>query len=311
MLVTVALAHGAGARSAPQAARAAAPAPRTRTPLAPASFAPGACVALAPTHGDRHRTVVLDAGHGGIDPGAVGATSDGHQVTEGQLNLPVELDAAELLRGEGFRVVVTRTADTTVERLGPGDVVGGALTITASHADVVARARCADLAGASALVGLYLDAGAPSAAGCVTVYDTARPFAADNERLAGLVQADVLDAMDARGWAIPDEGAVPDSEFGSSVASATSTLAAQARSYPHLLELGPGEGSFNPSPTSMPGAVIEPLFLTDAFEADIAASAAGQHVIAAAVAAAVTTFLTPPAPPPGAAPGTAGAPTRG
>jgi N-acetylmuramoyl-L-alanine amidase len=252
---------------------------------------------MAPTRGDRHLTVLLDAGHGGIDPGAVGVTSGGRQVTEAQLNLFVELDVARLLRGEGFRVVVTRTTNSTVMRLGPGDETQGALTVTGSHSDVVARTRCAALSGASALVGLYLDAGSPSAAGCVTVYDTSRTFAAANQRLATLVQADVLGAMDRQGWAIPDEGAVPDTYFGSSVQGSSSPLALEAQAYPHLLELGPGQGSFNPTPTAMPGAVIEPLFLTDAFEADIAASATGQQVIAGGVAAAVTTFLTPPAPP--------------
>ncbi|MGH2850771.1 MAG: N-acetylmuramoyl-L-alanine amidase, partial [Solirubrobacteraceae bacterium] len=39
-------------------------------PLDPALFAPGACVAFAPAVGNRHRTVYLDAGHGGPDPGA-------------------------------------------------------------------------------------------------------------------------------------------------------------------------------------------------------------------------------------------------
>jgi N-acetylmuramoyl-L-alanine amidase len=43
--------------------------------LDPTGFSPGACVAFAPTMGDRHTTVFLDAGHGGLDPGAVGTTS--------------------------------------------------------------------------------------------------------------------------------------------------------------------------------------------------------------------------------------------
>ena len=32
-------------------------------------FEPGSCVEFDPTSGDRHLTVFLDAGHGGIDPG--------------------------------------------------------------------------------------------------------------------------------------------------------------------------------------------------------------------------------------------------
>jgi N-acetylmuramoyl-L-alanine amidase len=51
----------------------------------PARFQPGSCVLLAPTEGDRHLTVFLDAGHGGIDPGAVGQTEAGQTVYEADL----------------------------------------------------------------------------------------------------------------------------------------------------------------------------------------------------------------------------------
>ena len=39
------------------------------TALDPVQFSTGSCVALAPTKGNRHLTVFLDAGHGGPDPG--------------------------------------------------------------------------------------------------------------------------------------------------------------------------------------------------------------------------------------------------
>ena len=82
-----------------------------------------------PTQGDRHQTVFLDAGHGGIDPGGVGTTSAGTAIDEAHLTLPVELDAMQLLRAEGFRVVVSRTTQSTVVRLGPGMESGGELTL--------------------------------------------------------------------------------------------------------------------------------------------------------------------------------------
>ncbi len=64
-------------------------APRPRPPAAwlaaghavdPAYFEPGACVEYPPTSGDRHLTVFLDAGHGGIDPGGVGETETGQTI---------------------------------------------------------------------------------------------------------------------------------------------------------------------------------------------------------------------------------------
>jgi len=50
------------------------------------------------------------------------------------------------------------------------------------------------------------------------------------------------------------------------------------------------------SPSEMPGAVIEPLYLTDPFEGSIAASATGQQTIARGIADAVEQYLTPPKP---------------
>jgi N-acetylmuramoyl-L-alanine amidase len=42
----------------------------------------------------------------------------------------------------------------------------------------------------------------------------------------------------------------------------------------------------------MPGALIEPLYVTDPFEASIAASSQGQHVIAGGIAKAVSQYFT-------------------
>jgi N-acetylmuramoyl-L-alanine amidase len=263
--------------------------------LSPSTMAAGACVALPPTSGDNHRTVFLDAGHGGIDPGGVGTTESGQSVDESTVNLAIELDASDLLRAEGYRVVVSRTADTTVVRLTSADLSGGLLSVTGVHDDVVARDACANLAHADALIGIYMDAGASSSeAGSVTLYDTARPFASANQRLAQLVQTDVLSAMNANGWGIPDDGSLPDSGFGSSVEGVSgSTLADLAASYDHLLLIGPPLAGYFSDPSQMPGAVIEPLYLTDPFEGTIAVTPGDQQVIARGIATAVEKFLAP------------------
>jgi len=251
--------------------------------LDPALFSPGACVAFAPTAGDRHETVFLDAGHGGIDPGAVGTTQNGTAVAESAVNLPIELDTMAILRAGGFRVVVSRTADTSVTRLTRGDVSGGLLTVPGAFADVAARDVCANLARAGVLVGIYMDGGYAGQGGSVTGYDADRPFAAQNLRLATLVQHAVLAAMNARGWAIPDDGVLPDSGLGSATSAA-------AQAYGHLLLLGPAKAGYFSTPSTMPGALIEPLYVTDPFEASIAASTEGQHVIAGGLAKAVSQY---------------------
>ena len=252
----------------------------------PAAFSAGACVAYAPTHGDRHLTVFLDAGHGGLDPGAVGTTQSGRRIYEGDETLPVELDTAALLRHDGFRVVVSRTRNTSVARLGRGDVAGRELTAKGVHDDVAARDVCANDAHANVLVGIYFDAGGAGNAGSLTGYDAARSFASSNVRLANLVQYDVLAAMNARGWNIPNAGVQPDNQLGSS-------LTGRSVRYGHLLLLGPASGDWFSTPSRMPGALIEPLFITDPPEGSIAASRDGQQAIASGVARAVEEYFAP------------------
>jgi N-acetylmuramoyl-L-alanine amidase len=253
----------------------------------PALFSPGACMAFAPTSGDRHQTVFLDAGHGGIDPGAVGSTESGQTVEEADVNLAIEVDTMALLRAQGYRVVVSRTQDTTVTKLTPGDVDGGLLTARGVLADLAARDVCANLGGADVLVGIYMDSGEPWNAGCVTGYDADRPFSAANLRLATLLQDDVLGALNAQGYDIPDEGVLPDTDLGSALTSA-------ALAYGHLVLLGPAQAGYFETPSQMPGALIEPLFVTDPFEGSVAASVPGQQVIAGALTEAIGQYFNPP-----------------
>jgi N-acetylmuramoyl-L-alanine amidase len=256
------------------------------TPVDAAVFAPSACMSYQPTKGDRHLTVFLDAGHGGLDPGSVGTTQSGKTIYEADLTLPVELKTMARLRAKGFTVVVSRTKNTSVARLKLDDVDGKLLTAQGVHADVAARAVCANDAHANILIGIYFDAGASNNAGSVTGYDAVRSFASKNLRLATLVQHDVLAAMNGRGWSIPDEGVQSDTQLGSSLNS-------DAVSYGHLLLIGPADPGFFSTPSRMPGALIEPLFITDPFEGSIADSTAGQEVIAAGLARAVEQYFNP------------------
>ncbi len=268
--------------------------------LDPSEFSTGACMAFAPTTGNNGKTVFLDAGHGGRDPGGVGTNQAGQAVDESNVNLAIELDTTALLRAKGYRVVVSRTGNTSVVKLSAADVDGNLLSVQGAHDDVVARDICANLAQADVLVGIYMDAGgSPDNAGSVTVYDTDRAFSSSNQRLAGLLQSDVLSAMNAQGWQIPNDGSVPDSGFGSSVGDpAEGGLAAEAgRVYNHLLLIGPAQAGYFNNPSQMPGAVIEPLYLTDPFEGTIADTPADQSVIAQGTAHAIEAYLAPAKPP--------------
>ncbi|MFC4639281.1 N-acetylmuramoyl-L-alanine amidase family protein [Deinococcus hohokamensis] len=58
----------------------------------------------------RDRTIVVDPGHGGDEFGGAGAL----RVPEKNLNLPIALRVAELLREKGAKVILTRDRDVTV-----------------------------------------------------------------------------------------------------------------------------------------------------------------------------------------------------
>ena len=245
----------------------------------------GACMSFAPTNGHVDQTVFIDAGHGGLDPGVVGATAAGHQVLEKDAALAVASRLAALLRADGYGVVMSRTRDTTVIKLAAADSNYGAITSSAVHRDLAARAACANAAGANVLVSIHFDGFSdPSVGGTETFYDAARPFAASNHRLA----ADLQSALVARLGAA-DRGVFTDDQL------AAPALTASGDSYNHLIELGPQSPGWVDNPSQMPGALVEPLFITNPAEALIASDPAGQQKIAEALTAGVLRFASTPA----------------
>ena len=262
------------------------PKPQGPVALGSGQFAPGACLAYPPTSGDNGRTVFLDAGHGGPDPGTSGQTSGGQTVSEKDVTLPVALAAAQLLRARGFRVVLSRTTDSAVIPLTPDDLDGAVLSTAGKHADLVARAECANLAGAAALVSIHFD-GYPdsSAGGALTLYDADRSFSAASLKLATLLQQDVTTALATSGSPVTDRGVTTDDTAGGG------EITPQGLAYGHLAILGPLSPGYIDQPSQMPGALVEPLFLTNPAECDIVAAPAGQQAIAGAIADGVTAFL--------------------
>lgn len=79
-----------------------------------AAFVAVACLQTKqnlPTAASPQPVILLDAGHGGFDGGAV--ASDG--TVEKDINLKVTTDLSVVLRLLGYRVELTRTADTALE----------------------------------------------------------------------------------------------------------------------------------------------------------------------------------------------------
>jgi len=232
----------------------------------------GACMSFAPGLGQASKTVFIDPGHGGLDPGVVGE-SGGQTVLEKDVALAVGMRLAALLQGDGYRVVLSRTKDTSVMSLAASDSVSGALTASAVHRDLLTRAACANAANASALLSIHFDAfDDPSVGGTETFYDGARSFASESKRLASEVQRALVAALGTS-----DRGIWTDDQL------VAPTLTSAGATYGHLIELGPAEPGYVDDPSMMPGALVEPLFLTNEAEASLAGSESGQHRIAVAL----------------------------
>src|SRR5207248_3585005 len=60
------------------------------------------------------RTVIVDAGHGGVDNGMSGPLGKGPRIYEKDVTLAVALKLGEQLKARGVDVVYTRTRDTLI-----------------------------------------------------------------------------------------------------------------------------------------------------------------------------------------------------
>jgi N-acetylmuramoyl-L-alanine amidase len=270
--------HSAQANAAKPAVAGVAPVSQ----IALAGLETGACVSYTPTHGQLQRTIFVDPGHGGLDPGVVGTGAGGRQVLEKDATLAVAARLTVLLRGAGYRVVMARTSDTTVTRLAATDSSLGSINASAEHRDLVARAACANASGADVLLSIHFDGfDDRSVGGTETFYDPARPFADASKRLAQDLQFALVSELGEA-----DRGVWTDDQL------AAPTLTASGTSYGHLIELGPRSAGWVDNPTTMPGALVEPLFVTNPAEAQLASDPAGQQRIAEALSAGLLKFLS-------------------
>jgi N-acetylmuramoyl-L-alanine amidase len=220
--------------------------------LVPGGLSPGTCVRVKGT-GEARRTVFIDPGHGGRDPGATGAGSSRRPVVEKTLTLAVALELSRRLSAAGYGVVLARTTDTDVASVRDEDTVQGALKASAVRRDTLARAACANAAKADVLISIHFNAFTdPAVGGVQTVYDDARPFSSDNAALAAAVQGGIVGRFQAGGWRIDDRGVWKDADTG------TAALSTEGDYYGHLVELGPAQRGWVDQPSEMPGILVEP-----------------------------------------------------
>ena len=95
------------------------------------------------------KTVVLDAGHGGEDPGAVSQFSG---AKEKDITLAITLEAKKLLEADGYTVILTRSEDIL-------NYTDMDLSMTGKRRqDLQARKKVMDESGADIVVSIHLNA---------------------------------------------------------------------------------------------------------------------------------------------------------
>jgi N-acetylmuramoyl-L-alanine amidase len=263
-------AHVAEARPAPEPARPATPGEPGRAAAVPAAFER---IERAPEHDlpARIRRVVVDAGHGGHDPGAIGP----RRVREKDVTLAMARRLAKRLRAAGFEVVLTRKDDRFLaleERTAIANTSGGDLFVSI-HANAHPRRNrsgvetyflnVADDRYAARLAarenGVDVSDRGDGDVGRILTDLDAKASADSSRRLAGIVQRELTAGVRSRVGEVRDLG----------VKSALFYVLLGAR---------------------MPAVLVETAFISNRVEERRLASERYQEEVAAGIARAVTAF---------------------
>ncbi|MHB8125718.1 MAG: N-acetylmuramoyl-L-alanine amidase [Desulfitobacteriaceae bacterium] len=137
-------------------------------------------------------TVAVDPGHGGKDTGAIGVSGS----LEKNNNLQVSLYLADLLRGAGANVIMTRSTDTTPTGSKYSELP-----------DLEARVKIANTAKADLFVSIHNDSFSnPNSNGTTTYYSSDSPFAAKSLILGQKIQAQVVKTIELSDRGVRDAG---------------------------------------------------------------------------------------------------------
>ena len=141
----------------------------------------------APASGEpaAQKVVMLDAGHGGEDPGAV---SDYSGLKEKDVNLNIVLKLKELLEGENYKVILTREED----RLEYSD--GTTNIIQKRKQDLLRRKKMMDEGGADIVISVHLNKFPQTQYyGAQTFFP---PGCSDSQKLAMSLQKAIKESID-------------------------------------------------------------------------------------------------------------------
>ncbi len=248
---------------------------------------------------ERQKVVVLDPGHGGDE---VGTAAFG--LSEKDSNLDMALRVKALLEAAGTRVFLTRSDD---HRSGWSPDTTQPAGYAAQRLDLQSRIDIANAANADVFVSLHSNGSSDPGQGGVEVWwDSSRPFAAANQRLAGLLLDNVLSELSADWYSAANRGlkddvcwrmfrgnCFPIFILGSPRTSSRDEIARRGAD-PSALGLGPGDTTLQSRAAQMPGALIENLFVTNSQDNAILKSDDGRNAIARGVTRAILDFLGGP-----------------
>lgn len=131
------------------------------------------------------KTILLDPGHGGEDPGAV---SDYSGIKEKDVNLSVALKVRELLQKDGFKVLMTREEDILVYDPETRNIV------QKRKQDLLRRKKMMDEAGADIVVSIHLNKFPETQYyGAQTFFP---PGSAESQKLASSIQKSLREMVD-------------------------------------------------------------------------------------------------------------------
>ncbi|WP_273225900.1 M56/M15 family metallopeptidase [Geosporobacter ferrireducens] len=137
----------------------------------------------------KDKLVLVDAGHGGEDPGAIYTKPDNSQVKEKDLNLQISLLLYDMLKTSGIKVELTRQEDIAMK--------------------LSERAELANKLNASLLVSIHIDANAdPSENGTTTLFNPSMDYASygiTGERAAQLLQEELIGNLETTNQGIQKE----------------------------------------------------------------------------------------------------------
>lgn len=287
------------------------PGASTAVPGVPAASSPGTSDEGASPLGEPY-VVCLDVGHGGFDLGftrveevvdeETGESVETIIATESEIVLDMAFAIEERLETQGVEVVLTRTADSLVNPTGE-DVNGDGEMATDGDGDglidtpnvdvpnnldeLQARVNICNAANANLLISLHIN-GAENTAlqGYESWWAEGREFSAQSQWFAQEVVAQFGTQFADAGFEVESRGAQDDRD----TEIPEEDLPADA--FVNYVVLAPDKPERNFTGSTMPGAVVESLFLSNDSDWAVLDDPAGIDAIVNAYVSSVNAFFT-------------------